>query len=194
MKYLGNIVTDNKITGVDCYNVVKSFDKIIKDIPTLIIGYKKVSSIYSEFSMLDWKIDDNIYWTYGRRERGDKYIEHLEKFKNLCLENITDTVEYRLFNVLVEPIERKKLFFEFMKSSENKTIYFDNDMVYIYSDNKHVYGLSLRDIDYCGGNRNKTLSILLHGNNNVISGKEVYKNEFGFILKDMPYIIPYLYS
>lgn len=197
MKYLGNIITDSKIKDVEYYNVVKSKDKIIPDIPTLIVGYTKTKSIYdNKFSMLDWKIEDNVYWTYGRRERGERYIEDIEKFKLLCFNTLIKTVDYRLFNVLTESTEKKKEFFKYIKDKKDKTVYIDNDMVYLYEDNKHVTGFSLRDIDYNGGNRKKVLSILFSDNkNNVLNSKDVlFNNEFSYTLRTKPYIIPYLYS
>ena len=196
MKYLGNIVTDSKLTTFDYYNVVKTKDKIIEDIPTLIVGYEKTKSIYGDnFSVLDWKIEDNVYWTYGRRERGEKYLENIEKFKNLCFNDMVKTVDYRLFNVLVESTERKKEFFNYIRDKKDKTIYISDDMVYLYEDNKHVIGFSLRDVEYGGGNKKKILSILLSDDkNNVLNSKDVFNNEFSYTLKNKPYIIPYLYS
>lgn len=192
MKYIGNIITDSKIDDVVLYNVVKSKENIIKDIPTLIIGYKKVKTIYNNFSMLDWKVEDNVYWTYGRRERGERYYDDLEKFKKLCFKNMIKTVKYYLFNVLIEDVERKKKFLSFLKDKNVKTVYIDNDMAYIYNGNKHVIGFSLRDVEYSGGNKKKTLSILLK--NKVINSKDVFTNEFAYSFKNIPYIIPYLYS
>lgn len=193
MKYIGNIIIDGKINDVDLYNVVKRKEDIIEDLPTLIIGYNKTKTIYKEFSILDWKIEDNIYWTYGRRERGEKYIERLENFKKMCFQNMIKTVKYYLFNVLIEEEERKKKFFQFLKEDTVKTIYIDDEMVYIYKDNKHVIGISLRDVEYNGGNKKRILSILLN-KNKVISSKDVFKSEYAYTLKTIPYVIPYLYS
>ena len=196
MKYLGNFVTDSRINNLEYYNIVKSLEKIIPDIPTLIVGYHKTISVYGEnFSILDWKLDNNLYWTYGRRERGERYLEDIEKFKTICFNDMIKTVDYRLFNVLVEDVNKKKEFFNYIKDKKHKTIYIDNDMVYLYEDNKHVIGFSLRDIDYSGGNKKKILSVLLSDvNNNILSAKEVFNNEFSMALKNKPYIIPYLYS
>lgn len=192
MVYIGNIITDNKIDNIILYNIVKKPEDIIKGLPTLIIGYKKVKTIYSNFSMLDWKIDDNVYWTYGRRERGERYYDDLERFKDLCFNNMLKSVKYCNFNILTASVKHKKRLFNFLKDNTKKTVYIENDMVYIYNDNKCVIGFSLRDIEYCGGNKKKVLSLLL--NNKVISSKEVFNNEFSYSLKNIPYIIPYLYN
>ena len=196
MRYLGNIVTDSRINNLEHYNVVKTIDKVISDIPTLIVGYHKTISIYgNNFSILDWKIGDNIYWTYGRRERGDRFLEDIEKFKTLCLNYMIKTVDYRLFNILLESVDRKKEFLSYIKDKKDKIVYIDDDMVYLYEDNKHVMGFSLRDIEYSGGNKKKILSILLSDEKNkVLNSKDVFNNEFNITLKNKPYIIPYLYS
>ena len=194
MKFLGNVITDGKFDNTVLYNVIKTNKGIIKDIPTLIIGYNKTKTLCNKFSMLDWKIEDNVYWTYGRRERGEKYFEDIERFKNLCFKNMLDTVDYKLFNVLIETKESKKDFFNFLKNESPKTIFINDDMVYVYYDNKHVTGFSLRDIDYIGGNRKKVLSKVLSSTNNVINNKEIFDKEFIQRLKNKPYIVPYLYS
>ena len=196
MKYLGNIVTDSRINNLEYYNIVKSLEKIIPDIPTLIVGYHKTISVYGKnFSILDWKLDNNLYWTYGRRERGDRFLEDIEKFKTLCLNYMIKTVDYRLFNVLLESVDRKKEFLSYIKDKKDKIVYIDDDMVYLYEDNKHVIGFSLRDIEYSGGNKKKILSILLSDEKNkVLNSKDVFNNEFNITLKNKPYIIPYLYS
>lgn len=196
MKYLGNIVTDSRINNLEYYNIVKSLEKIIPDIPTLIVGYHKTISVYGEnFSILDWKLGNNLYWTYGRRERGDRFLEDIEKFKTLCLNYMIKTVDYRLFNVLLESVDRKKEFLSYIKDKKDKIVYIDDDMVYLYEDNKHVMGFSLRDIEYSGGNKKKILSILLSDEKNkVLNSKDVFNNEFNITLKNKPYIIPYLYS
>ena len=196
MRYLGNIVTDSRIINLEHYNVVKTMNRVISDIPTLIVGYHKTISIYGDnFSILDWKLSDNTYWTYGRRERGDRFLEDIEKFKTLCLNYMIKTVDYRLFNVLLESVDRKKEFLSYIKDKKDKIVYIDDDMVYLYEDNKHVMGFSLRDIEYSGGNKKKILSILLSDEKNkVLNSKDVFNNEFNITLKNKPYIIPYLYS
>ena len=192
MKFIGNIVTDTRIDLPKLYNIVRKKEDIIKDIPTLIIGYKKVNDLYDNFSMLDWEIEYNVYWTYGRRERGERYLDDIERFQQLCFNKMVKSIKYYLFNVLIEGVDKKKRFFEFLKNDTPKTVYINNDMAYIYSENKHVVGISLRDIEYCGGNKKKTLSILLK--NKVINSNEVFMNNFLYDLKNIPYIIPYLYG
>lgn len=194
MKYLGNIITDGKFDDTILYNVVKTKDKIIEGIPTLIIGYSKTKTIYDKFSILDWKIEDNVYWSYGRRERGERYFETIDKFKDLCFKIMLDTVKYNLFNVIIETTENKHKFFDFLKSDVEKTVFINNDMVYIYYNNKHVTGFSLRDIDYIGGNRKKVLSKVLSPNNKIINSKDIFNEKFVQRLKNKPYVVPYLYS
>ena len=195
MKYLGNIVIDGKFENSKLYNVVKDLDNIIEDIPTLIVGYKKVKSLFDTFSMLDWKISKNVYWTYGRREKGERYVDDIEKFKTICFNYAIDNVKYKLFNVLTETIENKKKFFLFLKNDIKKTVYLENDMIYIYYDNKHVTGFSLSDVEYGGGNKNKTLSIIYSNKNNkILNNNEVLKKEYFTKFRNKPYIIPYLYG
>ena len=108
LQYIGNIVTTSKIEIPEYFNIVKDYNSIIPDIPTLIIGWNKVNTIFSNVKILEWKIDKNTYWTFGRREKGEKYLDDLQKFQQICLKKLFTTIKYSFFNVLLESEEARK--------------------------------------------------------------------------------------
>ena len=166
LQYIGNIVTTSKIEIPEYFNIVKDYNSIIPDIPTLIIGWNKVNTIFSNVKILEWKIDKNTYWTFGRREKGEKYLDDLQKFQQICLKKLFTTIKYSFFNVLLESEEARKQLFKQLKNINNKAIYIENNLLYCYLGDNVVYGISLTDIDYKGGSTKKLLS-MLYGNKNT---------------------------
>jgi hypothetical protein len=74
---IANIVTSNKIDISEQFNIVESMDNIIHGLPTLIVGFDTVNNLYPDFDILEIKVEDNIYWTFKKNEKRDKYDEDL---------------------------------------------------------------------------------------------------------------------
>jgi hypothetical protein len=196
MKYIANILTDKKFTDSELYNVVNSKDKLIGDIPTLIIGWGYTKKMYPEANILDWKINDNIFWTYGKREKRNKYEENIDKFKKLSINKFIKSVKYQYYNLLTISEEEKRYIISLLCRDCKTHIYINCDMVYIFDDeNNIVIGFSLRDIDYINNSRKKMFNIILRNkNNNVIDIKDTLSYDMKISLNECKYVIPYLYS
>jgi hypothetical protein len=78
MKYIGNIVTKSKIEVSSFFNVTSDFNSIDTNTPTLIIGWSYVKELFPEQDILNEKINDNVLWTFSKREK--RYI-HLAAWK-----------------------------------------------------------------------------------------------------------------
>ena len=194
MRFIGNIVTDSKMEDMVLYNIVKTIDDIDKTIPTLIIGWKKVNEYYPSVKILDWKINNLTYWTFGRREKGERYLSDLERFQDLCINVLYNTIEYEFFNVLIKENEEKKQFFKKLKDKTPKYVYIDNNIVYFYFDGVKVYGISLTDIEYEGGNIKKFLAILYNNESIKIIKTSDVDFQIRFLLNNRIYLIPYIFS
>lgn len=196
MKYIANILTDKKFTDSELYNVVSSKDKLIGDIPTLIIGWGYTKKMYPEANILNWKINDNIFWTYGKREKRNKYEENVEKFKKASINKFIKSVKYQYYNLLTISEEEKKYIISLLCRDCKTHIYINCDMVYIFDDeNNIVIGFSLRDIDYINSSRKKMFNIILRNkNNNIIDIKDTLSYDMKISLNECKYVIPYLYS
>ena len=59
MNYLANIYTKSKIDIEPFFNIVDDENKLIDGIPTLIIGWDSVKSLYGDINILDKKVKDN---------------------------------------------------------------------------------------------------------------------------------------
>ena len=196
MKYIGNILTTAKLENVDYYNVVNKKEDLIDGIPTLIIGWSSVKSLYNDVDITDWKINNNTYWTFGKRERREKMELDIPKFKKLACDNISKKIRYKFFNVLTETKDKKERLYKSFSDKDVKTIYVNGDMIYVlYNDKKTVIGISLRDIDYIGGNREKILSTVKKNDNiKIIDDSNGITRKLKYLFKNNLYIIPYVLS
>lgn len=192
---IANIVSKNNIDVSQDFNVVDSFDNIIIGIPTLIVGFDLTESLYPEFNVLDFCIEDDIYWIFKKTENRDKFNEGLELFMNKIYSNLIKDINY----VFVDPILLKpKTIIKIIRkiySINQLTTYMYNDMLYVYGD-KIIFGIDLRlfkfigfDIEKIKNKINLLSSVFLVDKNILIE----YKNIVETLDNSVRYI-PYLFS
>ena len=197
MKYIGNVLTTEPFDSKELYHIVDSPERLIDGIPTLIIGWDNAKSLYPDASIIEWEISDNVFWTYGKYEKRDKYEANIKRFQTYAFKNFVESLIYVFYDVLSEPLERFESFLSFISSDSKKIVYITGDMLYLYPcSGKKVIGLSLRDCDYLDVNLKKRLFSAIYNNKNISllkSGESIPK-EIRFQLKGMSYILPYIYS
>ena len=109
MKHIANILTDKNFPKEDLYNIINDINDIEIGIPTLIIGWEYTKNLFPNANILDWEINRNIFWTFGKREKNQRYVETLEEFKTLAVKRFIKSIEYRFVNIL-KNVYLKKLF------------------------------------------------------------------------------------
>ena len=192
MKFIANILTDKPFVNTELYNVVNDKDKLIDGIPTLVIGWEYTKKMYENANILNWEIDRNTYWTYGKREKRNRYEENLEKFRELALHRFIKSVNYSYFNILISSNEEKEYVWGLIDTN-GTYVYLNNDMVYAFDEQENkVIGFSLRDIDYLKKDRKKVLS-KIYSNTNLIEVKDNLSWETKNALRNCSYVIPFLW-
>lgn len=197
MKYIANILTDEPFNEGELYNVVRDKDKLVPDIPTLIVGWERTKTEYPDASIIEWEVADNVYWTYGKYERRDKYEANVKKFQDLSFKKFVESLKYVFYNVMLDGEDRFTKFIELLLSNAKKTVYITGDMMYIYIDyTKKVVGVSLRDCDYLGETYKKRIFSAMYNNPSVIllKNNDAISKEIRFKTRGRAYILPYLYS
>ena len=195
MRYIANILTDKNFKEKGLYNIVSSKKELIDGIPTLVIGWEFTKKMYNDANILDWEISRDVYWTYGNREKRNRYDENINKFKDLALLKFIKSVKYEYKNILLLTDEEKNEIIEII-TGNGVNVYIHNDMLYVLKDNKNVIGLSLRDIDYIGKDRKKILSkVFRNEKNHIIS---LTDSELSYDIKNTlykySYVVPYLFD
>ena len=136
MKYIGRIVTNSKaIDTLDYVEVTNKKSDLDFSIPTLIIGKKNALELFGEedVKVLDRKIKNNVFWTYGKTEKRNIYEEDLNKFNQYLIKNLSKNIIYIFFNVLSEPLYRIKRFIAFMSGNVDKIVYITDNTITLLS-------------------------------------------------------------
>lgn len=197
MKYIANILTDEPFNESELYNVVRDSNDLIPGIPTLIVGWERTKSEYPDASIIEWKVTDNVYWTYGKYERRDKYEANIKKFQDLAFKKFVDSLDYVFYDILLSTTERLDSFLTSLVSEPTKTVYVIGDMMYIYyGGTNKVVGLSLRDCDYIEDTLKKRIFSAIYNSKtiNLLKSNDEISREVRFKVKGRSYILPYLYS
>jgi hypothetical protein len=191
---IANIVCTTKINITDEFNVVSSINDIIEGLPTLIIGYDYVNKNYPDFDITNISLGNNLYWTFKRTEKRDKYEEDLNWFMFKVYKDLLGKTIY----VYVDPINYpKKTLIKVIRKlySLIKPIsYLHDQMVYIYADNI-IFGIDLKMLRFIGFNTTKLIdkiklksSVFLEKNQILIE----YKKNVEVLSNKVRYV-PYLY-
>lgn len=195
MKIIANILTRNLFKDSELYNIVSDKEKIIKCIPTLVVGWDLTKEQYPNASILDWKIDENTYWTFGNRERREIYEERVPTFRALAMNRLVKSIKYKYFNILTASDDEKVGFFKYIDENAGLETYLNADMAYIFNPTiNNVTGISLRDIDYVGGNRKQFLAILYSNTKILNNANDDLSWNVKNGLRNYTYVIPCLCS
>jgi hypothetical protein len=193
MKFVANILT-NRIFNDDSelYNVVSTKKELIEGIPTLVIGWEYTKKLYPNANILNWEIGDDIFWTFGNRERRQRYEETLIKFRKYAINKFVKSIRYKFISFIND--DGYNAIRIILSNKINSNIYIYNDMIYITDIiGKVVYGFSLKEYDYIGMDRKELLKDIFTSKNNIIDTKDTLSLEIKIALKNHNYVIPCLY-
>ena len=196
MGILGYIVTKNKLENVlSCIKIVSSYRSIEdKSKPILIIGLEEAKKHASSFSILEKQISENIFWTFGKREKRTDYEKDIEKFQEYVLKCALQDIKYYYLNILTVKYNKIKKLIGIINNSDIKTFYVDKKMIYMFYQD-YVLGLSVDVLEYLNIKRKKVLDLIRTNENN-----KIFYNDFQFtykikkIIETKKYITPYFLS
>lgn len=192
--YLANIVSENYIQENNLLNFVKSLNEIDKRAPTLIIGWGFSKLLFPDrkLNILTKRIEDNISWTFTKRERRIEYEKDMKSFIMNILKNAEKKINYQYLNILTCSIYDIKNLIKNLINSDISYIYIHrNSFIYIYN-NGNVIGIDFNMIDYLNIDRKKVYKYLYHGKNIVFFSDNFLNDDIRENINNNK-IIPYLY-
>jgi hypothetical protein len=195
MRYIANILTNRKFDDYEFYNIVSRKEDLIDNIPTLVIGWEFTKTLYPNANITTWDIDNNTFWTFGNRERRQRYDELLIKFRNLAINRFIKNIKYKYINLLSEGFGGLEFL---LTKCDDINVYINNDMVYVVTnskdnDNIQVYGFSLKAYQYLGVDKKDIFKQIYASGANVITPKDEIPWEIKNNLKNCSYVIPCMY-
>ena len=196
MSSLGYIVSDTKIKNLKGF-VEQVNDVSLADLtkPTLFVGIENAKKNIKNFSILDKKYGDNIYWTFKKTEKRVEFEDDIEKFYNNIIYNISCNIKYYYINIYNLRYNKIKKLYNILFSDKGKYIYISNEMIYLLYKDNIILGISLNLLEYIKIKKEKILSKLYSNKNNIICTDvskcvKAIRNEIG----NNKYVVPYFMS
>lgn len=193
MQKLGAIVSKRAIKDV------VGFVEVVKDIesvsdptkPILVIGLEEAKKLGKEFSILNRKLDKNLFWTFGKTERRTDHERDIQKFYEYVLNNSINNIKYYYINIFNLRYNRVKNLINLLLNNNKKFIYINNNIIYIYCNN-YILGISLTMTDYMGISREKIIKKLKKNTNNMVYFHSAFLDrQMKEISNKKNYILPY---
>lgn len=196
MSSLGYIVSDIKIKNL------KGFVEQVNDVsladstkPTLFVGIENARKNIKDFSILNKKYENNVFWTFKKTEKRVDFEKDIDYFYNFIINNISCNIKYYYINIFNLKYNKIKKLYNILFSDNGKYIYISNDMIYLLYKNNIILGISLSLLEYIKIKKEKILDKLYSNKNNIICTDvskcvKSIKNEIG----DKKYVVPYFMS
>jgi hypothetical protein len=192
---IANIVIDTPIKVNNKFNVVDSFDKIIKGIPTLLVGLNHVRNIDPKPDFLDRKLSEDVYWTFSKKEKRVLFEEDLFYFTEAIYKNIIKKTKYRFIDlILTNSSEILLILSEINKIKKIITLKHKN-MLYIYGDNI-IFGFDLKQVTFIGSDTIKLIDLIKNLSDVFLEDDNIlieYNNDLEMFNYETKYI-PILYT
>lgn len=194
---IGNIVSKDKMNLGSEFKIVETLDQIVNsNIPTLIVGCEYTRELFTiELNFLNRKINDNLFWTFTKKEVRKVYYNDLEDFIQHCHEQSVKKLHYIYFD-LINYSDRKNL--KILKNiikCENPYSFKYNNMIYMYWD-KFIVGIDLELVKFFGFDIIKIINKIKNKSKVFLEGPEIlieykdYLERLGY----SPKYVPFIYS
>lgn len=196
MSYIGNIVTSANIEW-DYLKKCQDINEIDTSIPTLIVGIEKAKALIREFNILNHTYDNNIFWTYGKRERRDEYEVATKSFIKTCVNRICEPITYEFLDFIDFDKDKLKKLCEYINNATYKILYNDySKTLFIYDTvDKKVYGISLQLLEYIGRDKYKFMNWISGCKGiTLLNDMKFFPNDIKRLIDDERYLVPVLYE
>lgn len=191
---LGYAISDTSIRDKRKFiKYVSSMEDADLSLPCIVVGYAKAKAL-DGFNVLEKKLSDTLFWTLGRTEKRTDHERDLASFYKYVFEYNARFIRYYYVNIFKLKYGKTKNFINILTKAPQKTIYINNDMLYIYcSGSDYVLGFSERMLRFVhidtGRHLNKLLSL---GGCTVCDLDDPEVKTMSGDVGDKEYAIPYL--
>jgi hypothetical protein len=143
---IGNIITKSNIVVDDYYNITSDIE-VNNDLPTIVVGWEDfLKDDYNDLDFIDRKIDENLFWTFSKKEKRDLHNEDLYYFEQHCINKLLLNIKYYYVDYLLFSEKKLKKILIEIKKYKNILLITD-DMFYLYSNNI-IFGFNKNVIQY----------------------------------------------
>ena len=192
---LANIVTDSTDWFGKEFNVVSDTKYLIKSIPTLYIGYYDFKEIHPDVNILDYKYDENTFWTFTKQEDRTEYIKGINFFYETIYNRLKEKLKYFYIDPITLSLTNIKRLINKIRNSKIVSYVYDDRMLYIYLDGV-IYGLDFLILSYVNVDKEKLVHKIKTKKNSILLTSEILIEYKDFLdnLGEQVKWVPYLYS
>jgi len=192
---LANIVTDSTDWFGKEFNVVSDTKYLIKSIPTLYIGYYDFKEIHQDVNILDYKYDENTFWTFTKQEDRTEYIKGINFFYETIYNRLKEKLKYFYIDPITLSLTNIKRLINKIRNSKIVSYVYDDRMLYIYLDGV-IYGLDFLILSYVNVDKEKLVHKIKTKKNSILLTSEILIEYKDFLdnLGEQVKWVPYLYS
>ena len=191
---IGNVVCERYIKIDKNFNLIKSTNEIVEDLPTLIVGLNNAKSFTDKISYLDRKINTNTFWTFTRLEKRDLFEEDLFYFIKFSYDELLKSAKFKFIDLILSDSDEINKVFNEINISDNVITFSYENMVYTYV-NDMIYGFDLRQVDYIGKSKNIFIDKIKDMSDVFLSDEKIlieYKKELSILNDEIKYV-PLIY-
>ena len=192
---LANIVTNSTDWFGKEFNVISDTKYLITTIPTLYIGYYDFKETHPDVNILDYKYDDNTFWTFTKQEDRTAYIEGMNFFYDTIYNRLKEKLKYFYIDPITLSITNIKMLVNKIRDSKIVSYVYDDRMLYIYSDDV-IYGLDFVVLSYVNVDKEKLIHKIKSKKNSILLNSEILIEYKDFLdnLGEQVKWVPFLYS
>jgi len=191
---IGNVVCERYIKIDKNFNLIKSTNEIVEDLPTLIVGLNNAKSFTDKISYLDRKINTNTFWTFTRLEKRDLFEEDLFYFIKFSYDELLKSAKFKFIDLILSDSDEINKVFNEININDNVITFSYENMVYTYV-NDMIYGFDLRQVDYIGKSKNIFIDKIKDMSDVFLSDEKIlieYKKELSILNDEIKYV-PLIY-
>jgi len=191
---IGNVVCERYIKIDKNFNLIKSTNEIIEELPTLIVGLDNAKSFTDKISYLDRKINTNTFWTFTRLEKRDLFEEDLFYFIKFSYDELLKSAKFKFIDLILSDSDEINKVFNKININDNVITFSYENMVYTYVNNM-IYGFDLRQVDYIGKSKNIFIDKIKDMSDVFLSDEKIlieYKKELSVLNNEIKYV-PLIY-
>ena len=106
---------------------------------TLIVGWDTVKENFPNQNILEKRINNNISWTYNKKETRGTFEEDVKKFINDSLKEwLPKEDSFKIYDPIIHPCSVKEFILNNVDISEKTYIYFNKDALYMHNCGKNL--------------------------------------------------------
>jgi hypothetical protein len=192
---IGNIVIKEEIdfNYLDFFNIVKDYNSIDKNLPTLIVGIDLVKSIIGRDpdDYVERKLNDMLFWTFDESDIMTMFYEDLFNFLVYCVSFLKKNVKYEYVDFVNYRYSQYKSLINKIKSNKiKKLVHLKDKRLYVLLKNE-IYGIDLFTLDFFGFSKENIIKFLKENSENFVEVDIIDKKKME-VIKDVYLISKFL--